>query len=409
MRPSNTLTEPENQSRGPMHRALPWFSLLAGLATLALLATLQGCKAEQAQATTVPAPQVDVITVSTQTVQDWLHFTGHFEAVDSVQLRPRVSGYIDAVGFKEGGDVNRGDVLFVIDQRPYQLQLQRARAEVERTKAHLELARIDLARVEKLIRVKAVSKEEYDQRASRVSQFIAEHQASLAALEQAKLDLEYTQVVSPIDGRVSRAAVTRGNYVNAGDTILTTLVSLDPIYVSFETDESSFHAFQTLVRNGTLPGPESGQLPVLIGLGNDRNYPYAGQLTFIDNRLNQETGTIAVRALVANNQRQFTPGMLARVRLQASGDYEAALIDPAAIATDQDRKYVLVVNQEGVVEYRRVTLGSLHADQRVVRDGLQSGEQVVISGLQRVRPGMKVDANVIKADPPTAGDIAYRF
>ncbi len=384
-----------------------WKPLLAAITSLLVAGSLQGCNSETASAAeTPPAPSVDVEVVSTGEVKDWNTFTGHFEAVESVQLRPRVSGYIDEVHFEEGSDVVPGQVLFVIDPRPYELQFERAQAEVERARSLRQLAQIDLDRSEKLIAMKAVSKEEYDQRVSKLSQAEAELHSALAALDQARLDLEYTHVVSPIAGRVSRADVTRGNYVTAGSSVLTTLVSLDPIYVTFNTDEHSFNNLKSLIRAGALPAPGEGGLPVHIGLASDSDFPYQGQLNFIDNRLNRATGTIASRALLANAEGDFTPGMAARVRLQGSGSYQAALVDDAAIGTDQDRKYVLVVNANSVVEYRRVETGSLYQGQRIVRDGLDAGEKIIVSGLQRVRPGMAVNANIIQ---PDSAKLAFRF
>ncbi|TGD74369.1 efflux RND transporter periplasmic adaptor subunit [Mangrovimicrobium sediminis] len=387
-------------------------SWLFGLAVIAITAMLSGCGAGDVQAAVAPPPpQVDVAVVQTEEVTDWNTYTGNFEAVDSVELRPRVSGYIDEVRFEEGSEVNQGEILFVIDQRPYQLQLEHAEAELARAKSLLKLARIDLERTEKLLAVKAVSKEEYDQRASTLSQYQAEYQAALTALDQAKLNLEYTEVVSPIAGRVSRAAVTRGNYVTAGSTPLTTLVSLDPIHVSFEADENSFNTLQAQIRNGSLPAPGAGGLPVQVGITGNGEFPFTARLTFIDNRLNPQTGTISVQALLPNPERLFTPGMLARVRLQASRSYAAVMLDDAAIGTDQDRKYVLVV-EDGKAQYRNVEVGTLQEGRRVVRRGLQAGEQVVVSGLQRIRPGMPVDARVVQPAQPQARapqELAFRF
>ncbi len=394
----------------PLFLSFPlWKPLLACLG-LILAGGLQGCKAGGAQAAEqAPLPQVEVARVATGRVADWNTFTGHFEAVESVELRPRVSGYIEALNFTEGSDVARGDVLFVIDQRPYQLQLERAQAEVARAKSLREIAQIDLQRSEKLIALKAVSKEEYDQRASKLSQAEAELQAAIAQLDQARLDLEYTRVVSPIDGRVSRAAVTRGNYVTAGSSVLTTLVSLDPIYVTFNADENSFNSLKGLMATGDLPAAQSGELPVHVGLASDGEFPHIGQLTFIDNHLNRATGTIASRALLDNPRGEFTPGMAARVRLQGSGSYSAALVDDAAIGTDQDRRFVLVVNEKGVVEYRRVRTGSLYQGRRIVRDGLEGGEQIVVGGMQRIRPGMTVQPRLVAEKRAESAGLAFSF
>lgn len=396
-------------------RRSPWLAIAVTASALALMATLSGCNSESSHAAAAPsAPAVDVAEVKTHPVTDWNSFTGHFNAIESVQLRPRVSGYIDQVHFEEGSDVHKGDVLFIIDQRPYQLQMERAKADLESARAQRELARIELARSEKLIAVRAVSKEEHDQRASRLSQVEAEYQSAQAALEQAQLDLEYTNVVSPIDGRVSRAEITRGNYVTAGSTVLTTLVSLDPIYVEFESDEHNYNRFRSLIRAGDVPSPSSGETPVFVGLADDDGFPYTAHLDFVDNALNPTTGTIRVRAQIDNPELQFTPGMLARVRLQGSALYDAAVIDGAAIGTDQDRKYVYVVNNEGVVQYRAVELGGVINGKRVVRSGLIAGEKIVVNGLQRVRAGESVQANLVSADDSALSSksnskVAYRY
>lgn len=323
-----------------------------------------------------------------------------------MKLRPRVSGYIDAVKFVEGKEVKKGEVLFAIDQRPYRVRLERVQAELSRAKAQSELAETELARTQKLLAARAVSQEEYDRRASQRSQNLAEVQAARAAVDTAQLDLEYTQVVSPIDGRVSRADVTAGNYVNAGETVLTSVVSLDPIYVSFEGDEQTYLKYNALAKSGQRPSSRDNASPVNIGLANETDFPHAGSMNFVDNALNPETGTIRVRALVANPERLFTPGMLARVQLQGSGKYSAPLIEEQAIASDQDRKYVMVVNAQGVAEYRSVELGGIYEDKRVVRKGLNAGERIIVGGLQRVRPGTPVKAEETAATPQDAAKVA---
>jgi RND family efflux transporter MFP subunit len=220
-------------------------------------------------------------------------------------------------------------------------------------------------------------------------------------MDAAKLDLEYTQVTAPIDGRVSRAEITVGNYVNAGETILTSVVSLDPIYVYFEGDEQTYLKYSDLAKRGERPSSRDNPNPVFIGLANETDFPHAGKMNFLDNALNPQTGTIRARALLDNPEHLFTPGMLARVKLQGSGKYTAALIDDAAVATDQDRKYVMVVNAQNTVEYRSVDLGGIYDNRRVVRSGLQPGERIVVGGLQRVRPGMTVAPQEVEATANT--------
>ena len=380
---------------------IPSFSSLARVLTsrhasvlavgaLCIVFGLSGCSKNSAANTTPPPTPVHVATVSASEVTDWDAFTGRFEAVEAVKLRPRVSGYIDQVKFAEGREVKKGDVLFVIDPRPYRVQFERAQAEFVRAQARSELAQSELARSQKLLAAHAVSQEEYDQRASALNQARADQLAARAAMEAAKLDLDYTQVIAPIDGRVSRAEITAGNYVAAGETILTSVVSLDPIYVYFEGDEQTYLKYADLAKRGERPSSRDNANPVFIGLANETDFPHVGKMNFVDNALNPETGTIRARAMLDNPEHLFTPGMLARVKLQGSGKYTATLIDDDAVATDQDRKYVMVVNAQNVVEYRSVELTGMYDNRRIVRSGLQAGERIIVGGLQRVRPGMTV-------------------
>jgi RND family efflux transporter MFP subunit len=340
-----------------------------------------------------PAPAVTVATANAGDITDFDDFTGRFEAVEKVELRPRVSGYIDEVRFVEGKEVKKGEVLFVIDQRPYKIELQRAQSELARIKSQADLALSESQRAERLLASRAISQEERDQRVSQNSQALSDISSAQAAVDAAKLNLEFTQVTSPIAGRVSRAVVTAGNYVTAGSNVLTSVVSLDPIYVSFDGDEQSFLKYQSRVAGaGFGGGSSSGSTagPVFVGLANEDGFPHQGHLNFLDNALDPQTGTIHVRALMDNKDRRFTPGLFARVRLPGSEHYQATLVPDAAVATDQDRRYVLVVGKDDTVEYRAVELGATQDEQRVVRAGLKPGERVVVSGLQRARPGSKV-------------------
>lgn len=376
---------PQRRVVGMAHAIL----LVAGI--VCVLVGLAGCSKTESAPAPAAVP-VHVATVAASEVTDWDTFTGRFEAVESVKLRPRVSGYIDAVKFVEGKEVKKGDILFVIDQRPYRVRLEQAKAELTRAKAQSELAKTELARTRKLLKTHAVSQEEFDRRASLYSQVQAEVDAARAAFDTAALDLEYTQVVAPIDGRVSRAEVTTGNFVNAGDTVLTSVVSLDPIYVSFEGDEQTFLKYNELAKRGERPSARDEANLINIGLANEIDFPHTATMNFVDNALNAETGTIRMRALVSNPDRLFTAGMLARVRLQGSGKYSAPVIDERAIGTDQNRKYVLIVNARNVAEYRAIEVGGVHQDGRVVRKGLNAGERIIVGGLQRVRPGTAVKA-----------------
>ena len=355
----------------------------------ALLAS--GCGGSGSGAQAPPPPQVSVATVIERRVKDWDEFTGRLQAVETVEIRPRVSGYIDRVAFTEGSLVKMGDLLFVIDPRPYQAEYDRAAADVKRFKTALELARVELTRVQHLKDSGAVSQEELDERKSTVAQAEANVGGSEASLESAALNLNFTKVSSPVAGRVSRAEVTRGNLVTGGingGTLLTSVVSIDPIYLYFDADEQSFLRYSQMARTGQRPTGDSA--PVNVGLANEEGFPHAGALDFIDNQLNPQTGTIRARAVLANKSGQFTPGLFARVQLLGSGEYSAILIEDRAVNTDQSQKYVLALGENNTIEYRKVKLGRVVDGLRIVREGLKAGDVIVVNGAQRVHPGITV-------------------
>jgi RND family efflux transporter MFP subunit len=340
-----------------------------------------------------PPPQVSVAQVLEKRVKDWDEFTGRLQAVESVEIRPRVSGYIDKVAFTEGSQVKRGDLLFVIDPRPYQAEYDRAAADVKRYKTALELARIELARVQRLKDSGAVSEEELDERKSTLAQGEANVAGSEAALEAASLNLNFTRVASPIAGRVSRAEVTRGNLVTGGSnggTLLTSVVSMDPIYLYFDGDEQAYLRYAQMARSGERPSSRDAQNPVQVGLANEEGFPHAGTVDFVDNQLNPQTGTIRARAVLQNKDGQFTPGLFARVQLLGSGEYSAILIEDRAVNTDQSQKYVLLLGANNQIEYRKVKLGRVIDGLRIVREGLKAGDVIVVNGAQRVHPGVTV-------------------
>jgi RND family efflux transporter MFP subunit len=320
-------------------------------------------------------------------VADWEEFTGRFEAVNAVEVRPRVSGYVNRIGFTEGATVNQGDVLFVIDPRPYEAEVARVQAELERARTRAQLAASDLERAKRLVATQAISREEFESRTSEQAESDAAIRAADAALATARLNLEWTTVRAPISGRVGRAEVTPGNLVQAGPTVLTTIVSMDPIYVYFDSDEQAYLKFLRGAGN-----TRSAKRLVQVGLASDSGFPYVGTLDFVDNRLDGTAGTIRVRAVVPNRDRIFAPGLFARVRLADSKQYPATLIQDRAIGTDQDRKFVLVLKPDSSVEYRHVAIGPTVDGLRVVKAGLTPGEEIVVNGLQRVRPGIKVVA-----------------
>jgi RND family efflux transporter MFP subunit len=345
-----------------------------------------------------PPPPVSVAKVVEKRVKDWDEFTGRLQAVETVEIRPRVSGYIDQVAFAEGKLVQKGDLLFVIDPRPYKAENDRAAADVKRYKTALDLARIELTRVQQLKESGAVSAEELDERKSTVAQAEANVAAAQASLETASLNLSFTRVTSPIAGRAGRAEVTRGNLVTGGSnggTLLTSVVSIDPIYLYFDGDEQAYLRYNKMARSGERPSSRDAPNPVMVGLANEEGFPHAGTMDFVDNQVNPQTGTIRGRAVLPNKDGFFTPGLFARVQLLGSSEYAAILIDDRAVNTDQNQKYVFVLGPNDQIEYRHVTLGRLIDGLRIVRDGLKPGDVIVVSGGQRVQPGIKVTPQLV--------------
>ncbi|MBA2564024.1 MAG: efflux RND transporter periplasmic adaptor subunit [Gemmatimonadetes bacterium] len=361
-----------------------------GLTLIALIAS--GCGGDAPPPP--PAPQVTVATVIGREINEWDEFTGRLQAVDAVEIRPQVSGKIQRVGFTEGTEVRKGDLLFVIDPRPYQAELDRAQAELERTRTQAELAKRDLERAQTLVAKEAISREEFDIRAAALEESGASIRAAEANVAQARLDVEWTRVRSPIDGRVSRAEVTAGNLVDAGPpsaTLLTTVMSIDPIYVYFEGDEQTYLKYGRLSRSGERASSRDSRNPIFLGLSNEEGFPHEGYVDFVDNQLDPSTGTIRARAVFSNARGMFTPGLFARLKLIGSGRYRAVLVRDSAIGTDQDKKFVLVLKADNTVEYRRIELGRLVEGLRIVSSGLEAGERIVVNGLQRVRPGITVN------------------
>jgi multidrug efflux system membrane fusion protein len=372
------------------------------------LALLAGCGKPEQQGGAPPAMEISVAVVPERDITEWDEYTGRLEAVQTVEIRPQVSGYLREVKFEEGRDVKKGDVLFVIDPRPYQAELDRAAAEVDRARTAAELAKADLGRAEKLLATRAMSQEEYDTRnATRVSAEAAV-KAAEAAVAVARLNLSYTQVTSPIDGRVGRAEVTLGNLVSGGQgtaTRLTTVVSLTPMYAYFEAAEQNYLKYMDLARSGQRPLSREHANPVFMAVGNETEFKHEGYMDFVDNRVDTGTGTLLGRAVFPNPDRFLVPGMFVRVRLIGTSKYKGALINDRAIATDQDRRFVLVVGKDGKVEYRAITTGPVFEGLRVVREGVAPGEQIVVNGLQRVRPGMTVKPRIVPMEgeaPPAA-------
>jgi multidrug efflux system membrane fusion protein len=382
----------------PRSRALRAVRQLAPFAILLALAACARTAAQQAP----PQPlQVAVAPVVERDVTEWDEFTGRLQAVDSVEVRPRVSGFVAAVRFAEGAMVRKGDLLFQIDPRPFQAEVDRLHAELARTRATVERANSELARADRLRQENAIANEERDRRASFAQESAAQVAAVEAALRAAELNLEFTQVTSPINGRVGRAIVTEGNLVSSGPgeaTLLTTVVSLDPVYAYFDADEQVFLRYTS---GGKARNRGAIDRHITMALANQDGYPREGTLDFLDNQLDSGTGTIRARAVFRNTDGQLTPGLFVRLRLAGSGSYRGLVIQDRAVGTDLSKKFVYVVTPKGQIEYRPVTLGPLVDGLRVVRSGLKAGEPVVVNGLQRVRPGAQVTA--IKDGPPEGG------
>jgi multidrug efflux system membrane fusion protein len=364
-----------------------WFA--AAVFALVIVVQLAGCtRGESATpVAAAPAPSVSVATVVSRQISDFDEFTGRFEAVERVEIRPRVTGYIASVNFVQGREVGKGDVLFVIDQRPYEADLKRAQAQLEQARSQLTLATSEQDRANKLLAAHAISREELESRESALEQAHANVAGAQAAVDTAALNLSFTRVTAPITGVVSRAEITAGNLVTSGQTLLTTVVSVDPIYVSFQGDEQGFLNFMNYARKG---GDAEATHPVFVGLANEQGYPHPGAIAFVDNEIDGATGTVRVRGRLDNHNREFTPGMFARVKVTGAKTFAALLINESAVGTDQGLKYVLRVGSDNTIEYRQVKLGAVVDGLQVVREGLNAGDTIVVNGLQHVRPGMTI-------------------
>jgi RND family efflux transporter MFP subunit len=361
----------------------------AAVFTAVVLVQLAGCsRGETATPAAAQAPpSVSVATVLSREISDSDEFTGRFEAVERVEIRPRVSGYIASVNFVQGREVTRGEVLFVIDPRPYEADLQHAQAQLEQARSQLTLATSEQDRAIRLVAAHAISREELESRDAALAQAHANVAGAQAAVDTAALNLSFTRVTAPFTGVVSRAEITAGNLVTSGQTLLTTLVSVDPIYVSFQGDEQGFLNFMNYAREG---GEADAVHPVFVGLANEEGYPHHGAMAFVDNEIDAATGTVRARGRLDNPDHQFTPGMFARVKLTSTKIFPALLINESAVGTDQGLKYVLRVGKDNTLEYRQVKLGAVVDGLQVVREGLSPGDTIVVNGLQHVRAGMAI-------------------
>ncbi len=376
--------------------------VILGLIVVALI----GCspKPSNSGGAGMVAPTVTVAPAENREVIEHDEFTGRFDAVESVEIRPRVSGYIQEVRFQAGQLVRKGDTLFVIDPRWNQTAFDSTAAELRRASSRLKNLEREAERAEQLLAKNAISVEEVEARRSKLSEARAQEMAAKAAHENARLDLEYTEVKSPIDGRVSRALVTAGNYVsgNSGfNSLLTSVVSQDPIYVYADIDESTYLKLNRLRQAGKL-GPTNAPIAVEVGLGDEVGFPTRGEVESFDNRVDANTGSIVVRVRVPNPDGHFLPGLFARLRVPSTAPQLTVLIDENAIGTDQSQKFVLTLTSSNTVAYRPVKLGPSVAGKRIVREGLSAGELVVVNGLLRVQPGMAVQAERATPAPVAA-------
>lgn len=375
------------------------FRPIAILLVAALLACA-GCREASTQKSGSPVvPPVSVAQPLPRKVNEWDEFTGRLASPETVEVRARVSGYIDKVHFKEGSEVKQGDLLVTIDQRPYQAAVDRLKAELGGAKARAELARGEAKRAEGLAATKAISTDTYETRRQSAVQAEQAVLSAEAGLKLAELDLEFTEVRAPIGGRISNARVTAGNLVTGGSTanttLLTTIVSLDPLYCYFDADEASVLRYRQMHRDGTRTSAIFAPIPAEMALGNEQGFPHKGTIDFVDNQINPATGTIRARGVFANPDKLMAPGFFARVRIPGAGEYEAVLIRDSAISSDQGRTFVLTVDAANKTIYRPIKTGPIIDGLRVVREGLRSDDHVIVSGLMTARPGLTVQPQLV--------------
>jgi multidrug efflux system membrane fusion protein len=380
-------------SKYPLRRRYVTAAAVVAVLTIAVAGALSAIGVEaSANAQQAPAAAgVDVAEVINKSIIDWQQYSGRMEAVDRVDIRPLVSGTLTAVHFKDGALVKKGDVLFTIDPRPYAAEVARAQAQLAGAEARAGYTSADLARGQRLLGDNAIARRDYEEKQNAAREAAANVQAAQAALRVAKLNLDYTQITAPVAGRISRAEVTVGNIVSVGSATppLSTLVSVAKMYAAFDVDEQSFLKYVNPSRaHGT-------QVPVYLGLANEDAYSRQGKVSSVDNRLDTSSGTIRVRAVFDNADGQLVPGLYARIRLGGGAPREALLIDEKAIGTDQDKRFVLVLDKDNHATYRQIQVGANQDGLRVVESGLKSGERIVVNGLQRVRPGDLVAPTVV--------------
>ncbi|PWW33812.1 efflux RND transporter periplasmic adaptor subunit [Chromohalobacter israelensis] len=380
-------------------------SLCRGLGVALFIALMAGCDARGGAetASAPPPPEVDVATVLVEPVTLRETFTGRVASPQTVQVRPRVSGYIDEVAFEEGELVESGDLLFRIDPRPYEARVQAAKASLAQAQSQRQLTEVEAGRSRQLIQKHMISQEQHDQRQAAALNARAQQAEAEAALTSAELDLQYTRVTAPVAGRTGRAMITQGNLASADQSVLTTLVSMDPLYVYFDSNETEAQGTQTLMARGE-------PLTLNIGLTGETGFPHQGRLDFVDNQINADTGTLRYRAVLPNPDGLFRPGQFARVEMPVAHLEQAVLVNRKAVLANQDRRFVYVVGNDATVTPRQVELGREVGELVVIRNGLKAGERVIVNGTQKVfAPGMPVAPNPVAMREPNAGnDVATR-
>ena len=370
---------------------------------LAVLA-LSACGQSDSKHDAAKPPPVSVSKPVVKTVMEWDEFTGRFDATAEVQVRARVNGYLQSVHFKDGAMVEKGDLLFTIDPRPYEAAMKRSQAEVARAEAKLSLSGRELSRAEQLVVTGSVAVSVGDQRNQAQKDAIGALESAKAQLELDRLNVEFTHIRAPISGRISRKLVTEGNLVNGsgdGGTLLTTIVSLNPIYFYFDVDERNYIKYTRLSLAGLRPSSRDHANPVKVALADETDFIHTGTMDFVDNRIDRDSGTLRGRAVLDNKDLLFAPGQFGRARLLGNGEYKGILVPDEAIGSDQSRKIVYVVGPDNIIQAREVHLGPLYEGLRIIRDGIGADDTIVISGLQRVRAGSPVTpvAKAISAAP----------